>query len=153
MKTLATWIGALSICATLNLTGCASSAKPAEHWQAYSTTAMAITGDVQFSPEKIVFEDGSRLRLQFLRTADIDTESGLRQADIYRIVSPRPLRLLRDNLFCNPMATHLAVIRDGGWPGTASAGAYNDRRLYVYDRDPGVKPASLCAIYNYAKDR
>ena len=141
-------MAALLGCAMVAQSGCASRA-PVERWEAYSTSAMAITGDVRFSSRRIVFQDGAALPLQFVRQAGIDTESGKRLADIYRVRSPRPLRLRQRNIFCDPQAAYIAVIRDGGRPGSATAGDYNDRNLYVYTDDPLKPPPALCAIYNY----
>ncbi|MGH6843688.1 MAG: hypothetical protein ACRECU_02990, partial [Methylocella sp.] len=73
-----------------------------EKWSATSHTAMAITGDVRFSPSKITFENGKALPLTLFEKASLfkdDIEGGV-MAHIYKVVTPSDPKLLNGNRLC-----------------------------------------------------
>jgi hypothetical protein len=84
-----------------------------KHWDALGTSAQGITGDIELSPSRIVFENGSVLALIYVGSApDIMLDAGPRgtTAQIYRVMIPQNPLLLHGNRLCNEPATYVAWI-------------------------------------------
>jgi hypothetical protein len=123
-------------------------AAPFQHWIAISNTAMSITGDVQFSPSRIIFVDHSELKLTFA-----GSNSGLtwfdsvrnQPAQLYKIAGPRNPRLLNGNYLCGSHTppSFLSVVEHGA-----------DVYLTVFSGDglPSAKDyeARFCAGFSYS---
>ena len=66
-------------------------AAPAEQWEATSTTAISITGNVTFAPDRITFQNGEALPLMLVgHVAAFDAQGQRVPADLYK-VTPRPI--------------------------------------------------------------
>jgi hypothetical protein len=69
-------------------------------WEAVSTTALAITGDVTFSPDRITFGNRKSLPLAPAGTAPNFDGSGKKTATLYRVMAPDDPVLLHGNRLC-----------------------------------------------------
>lgn len=123
----------------------AGAAPRSEHWVATSTTAMAITGDIDLSPTRLSAA-GKVIPLKV--AADVPafgTPMGPRPARIMRVLGTGNPRLLRGNTICQPAPRWLALYRgDRG------------RRLNVAAFTGDAQPAGegapgLCATYLYTR--
>ena len=116
-----------------------------QRWTADSTTAMAVTGDVRFSPTRITFGNGAFLPLQFLRAVPgltwMPGATKTTPASLYRITAPQNPGLLRGNLLCGAQPpTFITVARKG-----------DAIFLSVYDgpTEPTLPANAYCAGYSY----
>jgi hypothetical protein len=125
-----------------------------EHWTAADTTASSITGDVFFSPDKIIFQNGKSLSLALVgQVAGFTIDSGVSKvATIYRVIRPADPVLLNTNRFC-PGRSHTPVTYIAVWiPGKVLPDDYDPRALDLFtgkqpprfDNDP-----SYCAGFGY----
>jgi hypothetical protein len=84
-----------------------------EHWEAVSTTALAITGDVTFAPDRITFGNGPSLPLAPAGTVPGFDWSGKKTATLYSVTAPANPVLLHGNRLCGgrepPPVTFIAV--------------------------------------------
>lgn len=81
-------------------------------WLAYSRTAKAITGDIEFSASRISFATGKQFSLSYLGVRPgISLAPNVHSAYLFRIHSPRTVRLLNNNSLCGGSrpATYLGV--------------------------------------------
>jgi len=91
--------------AVLLAVSCAWAAIPGEHWEAVSTTAMAITGDVTFSPDRITFGNGKSLPLATSGTMpQFGAAMGTVSATLYKVTAPDDPVLLHGSRLCGGRA-------------------------------------------------
>jgi hypothetical protein len=128
---------------------CACAAAAGEHWEAVSTTAMAITGDVTFSPDRITFGNGKFLPLAAAGTAPGFDWSGKKTATLYRVTAPgNPILLQGARLCGGPQAvTFIAV-----WKPDLVGSDIDPRAMAPFSG--GVRPTvaggpGFCGTYNY----
>ncbi len=107
-----------------------------ERWAAASTTAMSITGDVTFAPDKIRFQNGQSLSLAPAGSiAGFATDGGKVDAMLYKVTKPNDPRLLRGNHLCGGhSATFIAV-----WKDAPSGGGMNRGMAVFSTRVPPRK--------------
>lgn len=88
-----------------------------QHWDAYSTSAEGITGDIDLSSSRIVFQNGTVLELSYIGSAAgiIQVQKDL-PARIYRIVNPQDPILLHGNPLCDQRPYYLAWIESSMKP-------------------------------------
>src|SRR5258708_3146267 len=80
-----------------------------QHWDAFSRSAEGITGDINLSPSRIVFQNGTALELSYIgRARGIFYNSPEDVAQIYRIAKPENPILLNGNPLCNETPSSLA---------------------------------------------
>lgn len=138
-------------CIALALVFALGAPAAAAHWTAVSTTAIAITGDITFAPSRIVFANGTMLRLAFDRRLHMATWTGLATegapVEIYRVVRPANPVLLHGNRLCGALATYLSIVRPTG----AAAGDANLVGMAVFAgrRPRAGQLQSPCATYTY----
>ncbi len=110
-----------------------------DRWEAFSTTAQSITGDIILEPNSITMGSGSVLQIEPV-PGDVPK--------LYRFTGAEHLRLIRDNSLCGPDTTD-------GYLVLASPGD-NMLEIDVFDGDP--PPGSVenmqslpnfCASYIY----
>ncbi|MEG6507837.1 hypothetical protein V6C03_02535 [Methyloligella sp. 2.7D] len=114
-------------------------AHAAEKWEAASTTAISITGDITLSDDKITFADGKTLNLRPL---------GGDKPGVYAIDPPENPTLLNGNKLCGDKPPTFIV-----------AGRPNDDNLYLKVFDTDEAPAAsnelmqpgMCAGYNFGR--
>ncbi|GHB25622.1 hypothetical protein GCM10007094_12140 [Pseudovibrio japonicus] len=110
-----------------------------ERWEAFSTTAQSITGDIIVTPTSITMASGSVLQIEPF-PGDVP--------NLYRFTGAEHLRLIRDNTLCGPDTTdgYLVLVSPGD----------NMLEIDVFDGDP--PPGSVdnmhsapnfCASYIY----
>lgn len=133
-------------------------ASPPERWQATSTTASSITGDVTFTSDKITFGNGRSLALTEAGRLPSFTGMGHRvEATLYRVLPPLDLVLSNGNRLCGgrqPVAATFVVV----WrpPRSPLGGDVAPRSMAVFsgtvppnsDTGPGA-----CGTFNYEASR
>jgi len=115
-------------------------------WEALSTTAISITGNIQIAQDAITFGEGTSLGISAIGSAKgtWDDQQDAVMAAIYGLEPPADPVLLNGNRFCgmpDKKPTHivLAPFDDG-------------LSLFVYTGDAKPKPdTSACASYNYVR--
>ena len=117
-------------------------AAPAQHWLAYSKTAMSITGDVFFTPSRIAFQDRKWLAIRRESRGAYDT---------YRILSHTNPILLNGNTLCGGMSSpSFVTVRYGR--NTSSTETTVETAFYTGPNAPRRwdDPTNLCATFTYA---
>ena len=112
----------------------------AETLLATSTTAMAITGDVEMDDFSMVFADGTRLDFDELVGDSFVVDGEAVNASVYSVAAPMDPVLLNGNRLC------------GSGPVTyvASWGSDSDVAVAVFDtQDIPGSDADMCALYYY----
>jgi hypothetical protein len=71
-----------------------------EQWEAVSTTAMAITGNVRFSPDRITFQNGKFLAFAPAGAITVTEGRENRPATLYRVTKPDDPILLQGTRLC-----------------------------------------------------
>lgn len=119
-------------------------------WKAFSTTAMAITGDIVMSPDSITFANGDSLKLQI-----VDSAASTGQT-LYKVLGRRNPTLLNGNHLCGTQAVNYLL--------TEPIQMFANQRdlqlsVYLYPdvlrlkdlplKDQSDPMRSLCAIYTY----
>ncbi len=127
-------------------------AAAAEHWVAASTTAMAITGDVSFSPEQIRFANGTVFYLQPAgrQKAFLDGTDKV-DAAIYQVVPPADPKLKAGNRLCGGAKAQLARFI-AVWQPEAIGADKAPRSMAVFSgmtAPAGDGGTDLCGIFNY----
>lgn len=118
----------------------------ATRWTARSHTALAITGDITFSPTKIVFGRGRSIDLQYVGPVTIpDFVGGKASAELYRVTSNTNPVLIGGNYLCGKSPPRWITIR----PLEKYTDADTDlKALDVYD-GPAPPQGGSCANYNF----
>ncbi|MEZ5670796.1 MAG: hypothetical protein R3F55_25855 [Alphaproteobacteria bacterium] len=114
-------------------------------WQAYSSIAMAITGDITTTPTAIVFGNGASLAVQAVQQGVPGLwgfESAPGPATVLQVVPPANPVLLEGNTLCGMQPTYitLAVVADGSLAMTVYGGSAVPTSSQSDD---------VCAIYYY----
>lgn len=111
---------------------------------AVSTTAMAITGDIQFDDFSIVFENGEELVFDELLGDSFNVDGARVGASVYSIKTPADPVLNNGNFLCGQgKVTYLA-----SW-GDAADDALTIIAVFDTQDVPG-SDAEMCASYTYA---
>jgi hypothetical protein len=120
---------------------------PGEKWEAVSNTAMAITGDLTFSPGRITFGNGKSLPLAPAGTAPRFDWSGKKTATLYRVTAPTDPVLLHGNHLCGGPVTFIAV-----WKPDLVGSDVDPRGMAAFSGDARPTVAGgpgFCGTYNY----
>ena len=123
---------------------CAAAVAP-EYWTALSRTAMAITGDVRFTPAQIVFQNRRAMKI-----APVPRPRGFPAAAtvLYRVMPPSDPVLLNGNRLCGARrVTYVLVSR------TRSPAGDVELSVYTGARPPANEGDGLCATYFYQRVR
>src|SRR6516162_8095798 len=117
-----------------------------EQWEAVSTAAMSITGNVRFSPDRITFQNGKSLALAPAGTMMVTEGRESRAATLYEVVKPENPVLLRGNRLCDAPVTFITV-----WRHQPFGGDVDPRDLIVYSGtgSPATGGGHSCATYSY----
>jgi len=102
-----------------------------EQWEAVSRTAMAVTGTVQFSADRITFQNGKFLPLAPAGTITVSEGRESRPATLYRVTKPDDPVLLQGNRLCGGR-TPDPVIFIVVWRHRPFGGDVDPRDLIVY---------------------
>jgi hypothetical protein len=138
--------------AALLAQSCAWAAPAGEKWEAVSTTAMGVTGDITFSPDRITFGNGKSLPLApsgTLPAFGAPTENV--SATLYRVTAPADPVLLHGNRLCGgPAAQGVTFIVV--WKPARVASDVDPRSMAAFSGD--VRPTAaggpgFCGTYNY----
>lgn|ERR1017187_6000479 len=142
--------------------GCAApgssfAADGVEKWQATGTTAISVTGDVTFAPNKIQFQNGQSLPLAIVgRVPDFNAMGEKVAATVYRVTTPADPRLKNGNHLCGSGSPTQPVTYIAIWNPEALPGDKAPRAMAAFSgKDPPRStdgPAS-CGVYNYESDK
>ena len=123
-------------------------ARADEHWQATSTTASSITGDVIFAPNKITFGNKKSLPLADARKSTFVGNGKSADAMIYRVTAPTDLQLIRGNRLCDGKPVNWIVVwnppKVGSDVAPRSMSPFSGTAVPTSDSSPGS-----CGIFNY----
>lgn len=127
--------------------------QPAAHWEAASTTASAITGDVTFTETRIIFAGGQSLPLTAAGSVPKFTASDqLGAAVIYKVTKPANLVLTAGNPLCGSAARPASATYIVIWH-TKPIGADVDPTSMAVFSGSAVphsdSDTDLCGIFNY----
>ncbi len=130
------------------LTGTFSSAPASASWNAMSTTAISITGDIRISAEEIRFENGATLRLA---TTD--------RPGVMRVAKPANPVLKNGNVLCGREPPTFVVFgreeRTESLDGSSMLyfKIYNGKEIPPSSDAIGMesKGRGFCALYNYTR--
>lgn len=117
-----------------------------ERWAAVSTTAMSITGDVSFAPDRIRLQNGQSLSLAPAGSiSGFATAGGKVDALLYKVTRPNDRPLLHGNHLCGGHpATFIAMWKD------APSGAGINRGMAVFStRVPPTSENDACGTFGY----
>ena len=123
-----------------------------KHWDALGTSAQGITGDIELSPSRIVFQNGSVLALMYVGSApDIVLDAGSQgtPAQIYRVVIPQNPVLLHGNRLCNGPATYVV------WEEVPIEPFGGLRLDIITGRQPprsGMSQDRVCARFSFTRE-
>jgi hypothetical protein len=83
-----------------------------QHWDAFSRSAEGITGDIDLSSSRIVFQNGTALELSYVGSIPgiIENTPGNLPTQIYRILKPQNPILLHGNPLCDQSAYYVAWV-------------------------------------------
>jgi len=118
-------------------------------WEADSTTALGITGNITITQSEIVFQNGTRLALSYMgkRSGLSLIDSSLVSA-VFRMRDPRDVRLRGTNMLCGEIPRYMALdIQGSNAMGTMldlSVITGKTSPLEQFDRN------RICATYGYA---
>lgn len=125
-------------------------ASPPERWQAVSTTASSVTGNVTFSPDRITFQNGKSLSLAPAGTNPAFQMNRQKvSATLFRITKPDDPVLLGGNRLCGgrtPRPVTFIVV----WKHAPFGGDIDPRDMAVFSGD--TLPANddtVCATFSY----
>ncbi len=143
------FVGALLLLSSF-APGASSAAQP-ERWVATSTTAIAITGDVRYSPTTLSFSGGRQLSIAYLkdvsgRVSFVGDSHAKDYAKLYRVVSPADVLLKRNSPFCGQKPTFVSVmvVRE-------SSGGVAYLTVYFGAAAPtGASTDKICSGYTYS---
>lgn len=123
-----------------------------EQWEAVSTTALSITGNVRFSSDRIAFQNGKSVPLAPAGTVPaFGTPTGTANATLYRVTKPDNPALLRGNRLCGGPITFIAV-----WKPAPVASDIDPREMAVFSgsaRPTLAGGPDFCGTYYYEAGR
>lgn len=116
-----------------------------QHWQALSTTAMSITGDVTLTPTRMTFSGGKYLNVAYAGNG----HDGKKTVWFYRITTSRQPVLIRGNTICGDSPSYVAV--EYAHDNTVTSTGVT---VFVSFYNSKTRPVSLntdgfCASYTY----
>jgi hypothetical protein len=127
-----------------------------EKWEAVSTTALAITGNVTFSPDRITFANDESFPLAPAGTApEFVAAMGIVSATLYRVTTPDDPILLHGNRLCGgkgpQLVTFIAI-----WKPALVGSDIDPRRMAAFSGSARPTVAGggpgFWGTYNYEAD-
>jgi hypothetical protein len=121
----------------------------AEHWQATSTTATSITGNVTLASNKITFSTGKSLPLAApVPLPGFSVEGQKVAATLYKVTAPADLQLVRGNRLCDGRPITYIVVWTprpiGGDVAPRSMSPFSGPAVPTTDDSP-----TSCGTFNY----
>jgi hypothetical protein len=133
--------------------GSSRAAGVAEHWVATSTTAISVTGNVTFAPDKMTFQAGPSLPLALVGHVAAFQEMGETvDATVYRVTAKVDPRLKNGNHLCGSPGHGLPVTYIAVWAPDPLPGDKAPRSMAAFSsKDPprSAGGATSCGVYNY----
>lgn len=132
-----------------NAASSATSATP-KRWQAMSTTAISITGDISLSDHAITFANGESLALELVEK---DQQTG---QTLFRVATKANPELLNGNRICGGQPIDYLLEQQSGEAAGQSEmqlmAYYYPEELRLNDlplKDPNDIKRMMCALYTY----
>ena len=122
-----------------------------QRWTATSSTALAITGDLAFTPKTIAFAGGRNIAIRYLKSVSghvsfVGEVHGDSRAALYRVTSSADPTLRSGDRFCGQRPTFISLMRARSASGTVVFVS-----VYSGATEPSGRPSDrLCAGYTYA---
>jgi len=134
-----------------SLAASASRAAQPERWVASSATAIAITGNVRYSPTTLSFSTGRQLSIAYLkdvsgRVSFVGDTHAKDYAKLFRVVSPADVLLKNHNPLCGKKPTFVSVmiVRE-------ASGGVAYLTVYFRSAEPtGAVVDKICSGYSYS---
>jgi hypothetical protein len=124
-----------------------------EHWQATGETAISVTGNVTFAPDKIQFQNGQSLPLKVIgAVSDFKAAGESVAATVYRVTTPADPALKNGNRLCGAGSKSTPVTYLAVWNPEALPGDKAPRALAAFsgkDAPRSTAGTDTCGIYNY----
>jgi hypothetical protein len=143
------------ICLALAISSVAM-ATPVERWTALSTNAMAITGDVKLSNQRITFSNGKALDLLMevpaVGSAPFTDNGQPISATVYRVTKPMRVKLKNGNGLCGRSQRARPVTFVAVWKPEPMRGDVAPRALAVFSGNNAPASTSdpaTCGVYYY----
>lgn len=130
-------LSALAACLAMLAAGAAA----ADPYEALSTTAMGITGDIDLDDSGITFENGTRFEFSDLVADEIVVDGVRKPASVYRIAEPANPELNGGNTLCDADVTYIA-----NWLG--EDGETDWLAAFTSEEAP-ASTEDLCASFTY----
>jgi hypothetical protein len=120
-----------------------------ERWQAVSTTASSITGNVTFAPDKITFTNKKSLPLADGRKLAAFISNGRAvDAMLYKVTVPTDLLLVHGNHLCDGKPITWVVVwnppEEGSEVASRSMAPFSGQNVPASDDSP-----TSCGTFNY----
>jgi hypothetical protein len=112
-------IKSLLASALLAVSSASSACAATQHWIAVSNTAISITGDIQFNPPELIFENHAKLKVSLVGNAKGLTWADWmrdRTAQVMAVNGKHNPRLLNGNYLCGAATrpTFVSILEDKG---------------------------------------
>lgn len=141
-------IGLRPVGVALQLMAMAPTVAAAETWQPFSRTATAITGQVEFAPDRITFGNGKSMPLTRIGLRSSFKSDGKSvPADLYKAEGSADPLLLQGNRLCGSKPTYIALWEDALPSGQKA----RTMAVFAGAAEPGGD-AGACATFGYVKD-
>ena len=112
-----------------------------ERWEAYSKTAVSITGDIAITPTEIEMGNGSHLPIEAVE-GDVP--------NLYRFSGANKLKLLNDNTLCGNGIDNGYLILDASRANTLEILVFTGNSIPLAGGNADLQPG-LCATFYYGK--
>lgn len=143
----------LALAGVLPALGPSIAADAPERWAATSTTALSVTGNVTFAPDKITFQNGRSLPLSLVgHVAGFKGMGEAVEATLYRVTAPADPRLENGNHLCGGGGHSLPVTYVAVWTPNPLPGDKAPRSMAAFsgkDQPRSADDPSSCGVYNY----
>jgi hypothetical protein len=141
-------------CMALLVRSSAWGASAGETWTAYSTTAMAITGDITISPSRITFANGKSLPLAPAGDVPVSDRPGVKHsAALFRVTAPDDPILLSGNRLCGGRTPQPVTFMTVWTPPRPGVGVELRSISAFSGKDRPTQGLGSCGVYNYQPGR
>jgi hypothetical protein len=150
-------VGLWVLASGFTVAGSSLAAEEVERWQATSTTALSVTGDIAFAPDKMQFQNGQSLSLAIIgHLSGFEAMGETVDATVYRVTAPADPPLKNGNHLCGSGSRALSVTYIAIWTPEALPGDTSPRSMAAFSgKDPPHSAGSpdSCGVYSYDSDR
>jgi hypothetical protein len=141
--------------AVLLATALPALAQDSGYWKATSNTAMAITGDISISEEKLVIDyyTVTIASIRKLQAAEINSafnaEANAPGGNLYRLNIPASKRMLHKNTLCGAEDTQWMATYTVG--KTMQVAFFSGSKMPVFTPEALANTTDLCGTFTYSR--